>query len=118
MATSPMMADPGADPSADPSASTEDTDMSQGFVIEIKCMPNRMFSVCIEPLEEEMEEEGNTGAAGGEPPEPGEPAESANDENETPANSFNDAIKIAYQKGKQALATQPDDQMAAGYTEG
>jgi hypothetical protein len=50
---------------ADPSAQTDtddSTDMSQGFVIEITCTPDGKFSVGVEPLSEESQEESGEGA--------------------------------------------------------
>lgn len=118
MAAPSDMSDPASAGSAD---STEDTDMSQGFVIEIKVMPDGTFSVSQEPLEAEMEEEGNEGGApataGGEPPEaPEGPGDS--DENEMPAKSFGDALKIALQMYQQSSSAQPNDQMQQGYSQG
>ena len=119
MAAPSDMSDPAS--AGDP-ASTEDTDMSQGFVIEIKVMPDGTFSVSQEPLEAEMEEEGNESgappaAAGGEPPEaPEGPGDS--DENEMPAKSFGDALKIALQMYQQSSSAQPNDQMQQGYSQG
>lgn len=48
---------------ADPAAPDDDTgDMSAGYVIEIRCTPDGKFSVGVEPLFEEDQEE--SGAAG------------------------------------------------------
>lgn len=52
----------GAAPSAPDDTDAAPGDMSAGFVIEIRCTPDGKFSVGVEPLSEEDQEE--SGAAG------------------------------------------------------
>lgn len=58
MATDPTMQDPNADPSQDDESAPAEDDMSQGFTIELSCLPDNTYKVSgPEPLQEEAEEE-------------------------------------------------------------
>lgn len=96
-------------------ADTEDTgtDMSGGYVIEIRCTPDGKFAVGVEPLAEESQEEG-AGAAG-----EGEDGESADHQS---VGSLGEALKLVREivahAGEMTDTTASADEMSAGYKSG
>lgn len=98
------MADPMQDATMQQGAD-QDMDMSGGYCIEIRVMPGDKVSVGVEPIADEMKEEGAT--PGGE-------------EDYQPAPSFMAALKIANDIYKHAgqindAASGGNEDMSAGY---
>ena len=92
-----------ADPAMDDESAPAEGDLSQGFCIEISCLPDGTFKVSgPEPLAEEAEEE------------QGEPGSEAGQD----ASSIGEALKLvlaAYKEASAGTAGSEDDQMAAGF---
>lgn len=108
------MADPTqvpADPAAAaPAAPDAPDDMSQGYVIELRCMPGGKYSIGVEPMAEEQGEE-SAGAPGASP-------EPAGDDFQPVAN-IGEAMKLIREiiahAGQMTDTGASQDEMSAGY---